>query len=70
MHAILPITQVPDWMLSLKKLRPKERRKLEVSAPKRRSPSTKSGYDKSKEHKKKMAIKNSKEKKKQKVEGV
>lgn len=47
--------QVPEWMLSLKKERPKDRRKLEVSAPKRRHISTVSGYDKQRSFKRKQA---------------
>lgn len=52
--------QVPDWMLSLKKVRPKERRLLEVSVPNRRRISTTTGWDLQKAHKKAQAIQRSK----------
>jgi hypothetical protein len=42
-------------MLSLKKEQPRERRKLEVSAPNRRRISTVTGYDKQRAFKKKQA---------------
>lgn len=54
-------------MLSLKKEKPKERRKLEVSAPKRRRISTTTGWDKQQAFKKKQArAASQKEKQKQK----
>lgn len=42
-------------MLALKKEKPRDRRKLEVSAPKRRRISTVSGWDKQQSFKKKQA---------------
>lgn len=50
-----PSQKVPEWMLSLKKEKPKDRRKLEISAPKRRRISTVSGWDKQRSFKKKQA---------------
>ena len=47
--------EVPQWMLTLKKERPKERRKLEVGAPKRRRISTVTGFDKQRAWKKQQA---------------
>jgi len=52
--------QVPDWMLSIKKVKPKERRRMEVTAPQRRRISTVSGYDLHKSRIKASAIERSK----------
>lgn len=37
--------QVPEWMLSIKKLQSRDRRRMEMSAPRRHRISTVSGYD-------------------------
>ena len=55
--------QVPDWMLSIKKEKGKERRKLEMSAPRRSRISTTTKWDKRKAHHKREAIVHSKERK-------
>ena len=54
---------IPDWMLSIKPLSTKERRGLRRRAPDRRDISTESKYDIVKKNKRKLIIKQSKEKK-------
>lgn len=47
---------VPDWMLSLKKLKSSEKKNLVKRPPKRHRISTMSGFDRRKLHKKKAVI--------------
>lgn len=51
------VWQVPEWMLSIKKLKPKDRRKREMGAPQRHRISTVSGYDLKKRNRKRQLVK-------------
>ena len=54
---------IPDWMLSIKPMTTKERRRLRRNAPDRRNISTEAKYDLLKRKKRKLIIRQSKEKK-------